>query len=73
MPKWVFSHDPEKYAYDNYDGAMESIRRGVPLDEEGSIPPNYPPGYKWEPWNIEDIMEDMRNGRPVNLGSGNWD
>jgi hypothetical protein len=72
-PKWIFNHDPEKYAYENYETAVDSIKRGIPFDEEDRIPPNYPPGYKWEPWNIEQIMDDMRNGRPVNLGSGDWD
>ncbi|KAK3349127.1 hypothetical protein B0T25DRAFT_235954 [Lasiosphaeria hispida] len=73
LPSWVWGHDPEKYAYEVYDRVVESMRRGVPFDEEESIPPNYPPGYKYEPWSIEKIMEDMRNGKPVNLGSGNWD
>ncbi|KAK3380972.1 hypothetical protein B0H63DRAFT_545233 [Podospora didyma] len=73
LPSWVWGHDPEKYAYEVYDQVVESMRRGVPFDEDDSIPPNYPPGYKYEPWSIEQIMEDMRNGKPVELGSGNWD
>lgn len=72
LPMWVFSHDPEGYAYENYDKAVESMRKGVPFDEDDSIPPNYPPGYKYEEWNIEQIMEDIRNGKPVDLGSGDW-
>ncbi|KAK0744436.1 hypothetical protein B0T21DRAFT_280908 [Apiosordaria backusii] len=73
LPSWVWGHDPEKYAYEVYDRVVESMRRGVPFDEDDSIPPNYPPGYKYEPWSIEQIMDDMRNGKPVELGSGNWD
>lgn len=73
LPSWVWGHDPEKYAYEVYDRVVESMRRGVPFDEDTSIPPNYPPGYKYEPWSIEQIMEDMRAGRPVELGDGNWD
>ncbi|KAH8882212.1 FAD/NAD(P)-binding domain-containing protein [Thozetella sp. PMI_491] len=72
LPRWVWSHDPEAYAYEVYDKLVESIEKGVPLGEE-DIPPNYPPGYKYEPWTIDEIMEDMRNGKPVQLGSGNWD
>ncbi|KAK0707977.1 hypothetical protein B0H67DRAFT_603097 [Lasiosphaeris hirsuta] len=73
LPSWVWGHDPEKYAYEVYDRVVESMRRGVPFDEDESMPPNYPPGYKYQPWSIEKIMEDMRNGKPVNLGSGNWE
>lgn len=72
LPKWVFSHDPEAYAYENYDKVVESMRKGVPFDEDDSIPPNYPPGYKYEEWNIEQIMGDIRNGKPVDLGPGDW-
>ncbi|KAK3938574.1 hypothetical protein QBC46DRAFT_265088 [Diplogelasinospora grovesii] len=73
LPSWVWGHDPELYAYETYDRIVESMRRGVLFDEDDTIPPNYPPGYKYEEWSIETIMEDMRNGKPVELGSGNWD
>ncbi|KAK0742685.1 hypothetical protein B0T18DRAFT_447600 [Schizothecium vesticola] len=73
LPSWVWSHDPEAYAYEVYDRVVDSIRKGVPFDEDESIPPNYPPGYKYKPWSIEKIMEDMRNGKTVELGEGNWD
>ncbi|TKA76108.1 hypothetical protein B0A49_03509 [Cryomyces minteri] len=72
LPKWVWSHDPELYAYENYEKVVESIKQGIPFEEDTSIPPNYPPGYKYEPWNIEQIMDDMRNGKPVDLGPGDW-
>ena len=70
---WVWSHDPEGYAYENFEKAATSIKNDVPFAEEDSYPPNYPPGYKFEPWSIEQIMDDMRAGRPVELGAGNWD
>ncbi|KAK4963809.1 hypothetical protein LTR66_012644 [Elasticomyces elasticus] len=73
LPKWVWGHDPEAYAYENYEKCVESMNKGVAFDEDDSFPPNYPPGYKYEPWNIEQIMDDMRNGKPIELGPGNWD
>ncbi|KAM0820863.1 putative FAD-binding domain-containing protein [Seiridium cardinale] len=73
LPSWVWSHDPEKYAYENYNKVLDSMRKGIPFSEDDSIPPNYPPGYKYEPWSIDQIMDDVRNGRPVNVGPGNWD
>ena len=72
LPKWIYNHNPEVYAHENYDKVVESLKKGIPLGEDDSIPPNYPPGYKYEPWNIETIMDDMRNGRPIDLGSGDW-
>ncbi|OAG02158.1 monooxygenase [Paraphaeosphaeria sporulosa] len=72
-PKWVWAHDPEEYVYDNYEKCLKGMRAGVPLDQDPNIPPNYPPGYKWEPWNIDEIMRDLEAGVAVELGSGNWD
>jgi hypothetical protein len=43
------------------------------MDEDDSIPPNYPPGYKWEAWNIDEIMKDLKNGKAVEMGAGDWD
>ncbi|GAB1726416.1 monooxygenase [Hortaea werneckii] len=71
-PKWVWEHDPEIYTYQNYAKNVEAMNKGIPFDES-DVPPNFPPGYKYEPWSIEKIMEDMRKGIPVDLGKGNWD
>ncbi|KAF2154544.1 FAD/NAD(P)-binding domain-containing protein [Myriangium duriaei CBS 260.36] len=73
LPKWIWSHDPESYAYENYDKVIESMKQGIKMEDEENVPPNYPPGYKYEPWSIDDIMADMQAGRPVELGGGNWD
>ena len=73
LPKWIWKHDPEAYAYENFDQMAENVKNGVPFDQIDTIPPNYPPGHKYEPWNMEDVMQDVINGRPVELGSGDWD
>ncbi|RFU33341.1 hypothetical protein B7463_g3031, partial [Scytalidium lignicola] len=71
-PKWVFDHDPEVYAEENYAKVLESMKKHIPFDADESIPPNYPPGYKYEPWSIDQIMEDKKCGRGTDLGSGDW-
>ena len=68
----MWSHDPEEYAYKNYELSVKSQNEGVKMEDEDKFEPNYPPGYKYEPWNIEQIMDDMRAGRPVDLGAGDW-
>lgn len=73
LPRWVWSHDPEDYAQLHYHRVVNSMRRGVDFVDDHGIPPNYPPGYKYERWSIDQIMEDVRNGKPVDLGPGNWD
>jgi hypothetical protein len=73
LPKWVWSHDPEAYAYENYTKSAESMKKGIDMKDEESFEPNYPRGYKYEPWSIEKIMEDMRAGKPIDLGPGDWE
>jgi len=72
LPKWVWQHDCESYAHENYRKVVECMKKGVPLEEDTSIPPNYPPGYKYEPWSIDEIMDDVRAGKEVDLGAGDW-
>lgn len=72
LPKWIFNHNPEDYAYENYEKVVQLVQKNIPLDEDTDVPPNYPPGYKYQPWNIEKIMDDMRNERPFDLGPGDW-
>jgi hypothetical protein len=73
LPKWVWSHDPEAYAYENYALSAESLKKGIDMKDEDAFEPNYPKGYKYEPWSIENIMEDMRAGKPIDLGPGDWE
>lgn len=72
LPKWIWQHDCEIYAHEHYHKAVESIKKGVPLEEDTSMPPNYPPGYKYKPWNIDEIMADVKAGKEVDLGAGDW-
>jgi hypothetical protein len=71
LPKWVWSHNPETYVYEHYAKNVETMMKGIRFDES-SIPPNYPPGYRYEPWTIDYITDCMEKGVPVDLGPGDW-
>lgn len=73
LPKWVWSHDPEQYTYENYWTNIDSMNKGIRFEDDERISPNYPPGYRYVPWDIEDIMRNVRNGKPIDLGPGDWD
>jgi hypothetical protein len=73
LPKWVWSHDPEAYAYENYDKAAHSEKLGTPMEEENQFEPNYPKGYRYEKWSIEEVLEKGEEVGMEWLGSGDWD
>ena len=72
LPRWIWQHDPELHAHENYDKSVRSMDRGISLEDDVSVPPNYPPGHRYDPWTIHDIMEDIRAGKKVDLGPGDW-
>jgi len=48
------------------------MNKGIRIEDDKRIPPNYPNGYRYEPWNIDEIMDDLAKGKEVDLGSGEW-
>ena len=67
MPKWVWQHEPERYAAENFGEVVRALRGGRNFENT-----NVPKDYEYEPWTIDDIMEDIRDGRDVYLGKGDW-
>lgn len=72
LPKWAWEHDAERHAHDNYQNCLEDIKNGVRMEGDECILPNYPKGYKFEPWSIDEIMGDLKEGKEVDLGAGEW-
>lgn len=74
LPSWIFKHDPEAYAIQHYDTAVNAVNNGAKyITDVEALPPNYPPGYKYEPWSIEKVMSDMKEGKSIELGHGEWE
>ncbi|CAJ2503414.1 Uu.00g108080.m01.CDS01 [Anthostomella pinea] len=72
LPKWIWEHDAEVYAYENYKMCVGAMRKGVGLEDTKEIKPNYPKGYKFAPWSIDDIMQQVKKGKEIDLGPGEW-
>lgn len=74
-PRWVWDHDPEAYARKNYEKVAESIGKGVDVENLGKfgVEPNWPKGYQYVPWTVEDVMQSIRETGQVQLGDGDWD
>jgi hypothetical protein len=51
QPIWLFGHDPEKYAYDKCDEAVESVKTGKAFKST-----NTPEDHVHEDWTVEMMM-----------------
>lgn len=58
--KWIVDHDPEAYALENYDAALEHLHYGTTFKNT-----NTPPGLVYHPWTIEGLLEAEKKGEPT--------
>ena len=64
--QWIWKHNPEQYARDNYTKALEHLQTGTAFQNT-----NIPPGYTYEPWFVDNLMADLEAGRPIKF-AGDW-
>ncbi len=64
--EWCFGFDPERYAYENYGKALSHLVSGTPFKNT-----NTPPGYTYKPWTIQEMFQDISEGKTLKL-EGQW-
>ena len=64
--RWINSHDPETYAYDNYRKCANHVVSGAPFQST-----NIPPGYNYEPWTIDELLH-AADGQHETVDPGDW-
>lgn len=64
--RWIWAHDPEQYAYDNYEKAKAHLVSGAPFENT-----NIPAGYKFKPWNIDELLAIGDSGKQI-VFEGDW-
>ena len=64
--RWLSSHDPEQYVYDNWQACSDHLLTGSAFQNT-----NLPPGYVYEPWTMEGMMAASRNG-VLPVDDGDW-
>ncbi|KAJ3526300.1 hypothetical protein NM208_g11261 [Fusarium decemcellulare] len=69
-PKWVWSHDPEAYAYEKFAEALHHVL------SDGEVPlinTNYPKGHKFRKWTMKEVQEQIKAGQKLEeLQDGDW-
>lgn len=66
LGSWILRHDPEKYAYENYEKCANHILTGAPFENTNSVP-----GYKFTPWTVKELLDASERGVPV-ADEGDW-
>lgn len=68
MGRWIWTHDPVKYARENYRAALDAVIHGTSFENT-----NLPPGHKFVPWTIAAELEREEKGlRTELMDTGDW-
>ena len=70
VPKWIWTHDPEKYAKERFAEAAQSIR-----EDDGILftNTNFPPGHETRDWSLESLEQMKAEGKSAeSLLVGDW-
>ncbi|KAF7192510.1 FAD-dependent monooxygenase fsr3 [Pseudocercospora fuligena] len=66
--RWVWDHNAEEYAKENFEACLEHVRDGKPFENT-----NLPPGHKYQPWSLESETKRMEAGERSTLKeNGDW-
>lgn len=63
--RWIWNHDAEGYACENYEKALNHLVNGAPFENT-----NVPLGYVYSSWTIEELEVQQKRGR-IEL-DGDW-
>ena len=68
LPKWVYKHDPEVYAYKKFGEAFDHVVNGAVLENT-----NFPRGHNFRSWTIDEVKEEIAKGARIDeLLDGDW-
>ncbi|KAJ5088739.1 hypothetical protein N7456_012355 [Penicillium angulare] len=67
LGSWIWNHNPEQYAIDNYENALACLTDARPFSNT-----NTPPGYVYQSWTIDSILEARKMGKEFVL-EGDWE
>ncbi|KAJ5808969.1 hypothetical protein N7474_010238 [Penicillium riverlandense] len=66
MAAWIWRHNPERYAIENYEAARTHLEDGKPFQNS-----NIPPGHVYQPWTIDEMLRVIAAGE-LHL-DGDWE
>ncbi|RAK95030.1 FAD-dependent oxidoreductase [Aspergillus ibericus CBS 121593] len=67
MAEWIWNHNPEEYAEENYNKVLDHLQLGTPFQDT-----NIPRGHIYRDWTIDEILCQQERGEEVEL-DGEWE
>ena len=64
--EWLWQHDAEDYAYENYGKAFRHLLTGEPFHNT-----NVPPGYTYKAWSVNELLSVDGDLKSVEV-DGDW-
>lgn len=64
--RWITEHDAEQYVHDNWQNCVNALITGKEF-----VNSNLPPGYKYKPWTIDELLKATARGECVD-DEGDW-
>ncbi|CAI6088188.1 unnamed protein product [Clonostachys chloroleuca] len=64
--KWLVHHDPEQYAYDNYETCASHLTAGTLFENTNAVP-----GFPNKPWTVQELLEASDHGEKI-VDEGDW-
>ena len=70
FPRWIWSHDPEAYAYQKFGEGFHYVISGGKAEFTNT---NFPPGHNFRKWSIDEVRQDIDAGVSIEQQlDGDW-
>ncbi|KAL2884290.1 hypothetical protein SGCOL_000231 [Colletotrichum sp. CLE4] len=64
---WLLKHDPEQYAYDNYEACAESLLQGKEFKNMNTVP-----GFPFKLRTVQELLAKSDKGESIDDDEGDW-
>ncbi|KAJ0304936.1 hypothetical protein COL5a_004422 [Colletotrichum fioriniae] len=64
---WLLKHDPEQYAYDNYEACAAHLLHGKEFKNTNTVP-----GFPFKLWTVQELLDKSDKGESIDDDEGDW-
>uniref|UniRef100_L2FUI0 FAD binding domain protein n=1 Tax=Colletotrichum fructicola (strain Nara gc5) TaxID=1213859 RepID=L2FUI0_COLFN len=64
---WLLKHDPEVYAYENYEACAAYLLHGKDFKNSNTVP-----GFPFKLWTVQELLEKADKGESIDDDKGDW-